>query len=360
MYQMKKNLRWSALKAGILVTLSLAVVFLVVLYTGTLSQMVTPTVHLQAQFQDVKGLRKGAPVWFHGMEVGSVKRIRLDPVYGTIVTLSIQKSTESFIRSNAQAEIVTMGLLGDKYVELNPGSSEAGPLSEGKMIEGQTPMELTDVVKASNKAVEKVSNFITEVENLIQSASKGEGTLSMLIRDPVLYNSLVGSTKALESTLERIEKSRGTLSLLIEEDALYKKLMAAAASMEKWSDALNRRSGTLKKLIEDPVLYDRSLSVVSGLERIVANLEAGQGSLGKMLSESGVYENLDSAAKNLDAVLHEMDKGKGMARALLRDEELVGEVKGALTEIRGLVNEMKLLLKDMKENPEKYFNFTMF
>lgn len=360
MYQMKKNLRWSALKAGALITMSLVVVFIAVLYAGTLRQAFKTEVQLQAQFRDVKGLRKGAPVWLHGTEVGSVKRIRLDSHYGAIATLSIEKGAQSFLRSDAEAEIVTMGLLGDKYVELHPGSAESGSLAAGSMIEGKTPMELTDVVEASNRAVEKISKFINEVEGLVQGTSKGEGSFAKLIRDPSLYDNLLKSTKALESTLEKIEGSKGTLHLLIEEDALYKKLMATASSMEKWSDALNKRSGTLRKLIEDPSLYDRTLSAVSSLEKITQKLEAGQGTLGKMLTEAGLYENLDSAAKNLDAVLRETDKGKGMAGALLRDEELVGEVKGALAEIRDLANEMKMLLKDLKENPEKYFKFTMF
>lgn len=72
------------------------VAFIVVLYAGTLMQAFTPTVELRAQFRDEKGLRKGAPVWLFGTEVGSAKEIRLDPIYGTIVTLSIEKAPNPF------------------------------------------------------------------------------------------------------------------------------------------------------------------------------------------------------------------------------------------------------------------------
>jgi phospholipid/cholesterol/gamma-HCH transport system substrate-binding protein len=326
MYQMKKNLRWSALKSGALITLALVVAFIVVLYAGTLRQAFTPTVDLRAQFRDVKGLRKGAPVWLFGTEVGSAKEIRLDPIYGTIVTLSIEKSAEPFLRSNSRAEILTMGLLGDKYVELSPGLPEAPPLQQGALIEGKAPMELADMVETGNRAIQKISQLAGKVDELIEKISRGEGTLSKLILEPSLYNSLMRSATALESTMERIERSHGTLKLLI----------------------------------DDPSLYVRTLSAVSSIERIMRNLETGQGSLGKMLTEPGLYESLNQAAKDLDAVLEEIENGKGMARAILRDEELVKQVKESLVDFRTVAEEMKSLLKKIEEHPEKYFKFSIF
>jgi phospholipid/cholesterol/gamma-HCH transport system substrate-binding protein len=326
MYQMKKHLRWSALRSGALITLTLVLVFIIVLYAGTLRQAFTSTIELQAQFRDVKGLRQGAPVWLFGTEIGSVKDIRLDPTYGTIVTLSIEKSAEPYIRSDSKAEILTMGLLGDKYVDLSPGLAEQPPLQQGALIEGRTPMELSDMVEASNRAIQKISQFVGKMDELVEKVSKGEGTLSKLILDPSLYNSLQRSATALESTLERVERSRGTLQLLI----------------------------------DDPSLYNRTLSAVSSIERITRNLETGHGSLGQMLTEPALYENLNQAAEDLDAVLKAINTGKGMAEAFLRDEDLVRQVKESLADIRRVAEEMKSLLKNMEEHPEKYFKFSVF
>lgn len=103
MYQMKKNLRWSALKSGAVISLALLILFVLVIYAGTVRQIFTPAIELRARFQDVKGLRKGAPVWLFGTQVGSVRKIHLDPIYGLIVTLSIEKQAEHFSRSNAEA-----------------------------------------------------------------------------------------------------------------------------------------------------------------------------------------------------------------------------------------------------------------
>jgi phospholipid/cholesterol/gamma-HCH transport system substrate-binding protein len=326
MYQMKKHLRWSALKSGVLITLTLVLVFLVVLYAGTLRQVFTPSFQLQAQFRDVKGLRQDAPVWLFGTEVGSVKEIRLDPIYGTIVTLSVDKSVEPYIRSDSKAEILTMGLLGDKYVELSPGLPESPPLQQGALIKGSTPMELSGVVEGSRRAIYKISQLVDKLDELVEEISHGKGTISKLLLDPALYNSLERSAAALESTLEEIHRSQGTLKLLV----------------------------------DDPSLYHRALSAVSSIERITKNLETGRGSLGKLMTDPVLYQNLNQAAEDLDAVLKEMENGKGMAGAFLRDEEMVKQVKDSLADIRAVAEEMKSLLKNMEEHPEKYFKFSLF
>jgi phospholipid/cholesterol/gamma-HCH transport system substrate-binding protein len=326
MFEMKKRLEWSALKAGLVITFALLILFALVLSANTVRQLFTPSFELRASFQDARGLRKGAPVWLFGTEVGSVQDIRLNPVYGTIVTLSISKSAEPFIRSNAEAEILTMGLLGDTYVELSAGSPKAEPVRPGEIIKGKTPVELTQVVEASTKTVAKVGELIDKVETLITSVTGGRGSLAKFLNNPALYDNLEKSAAALHSTLEQIEKSRGTLKLLLEDPTLYLRLTGTVSSLEEWTRELRESSGTLKKLIENPELYD----------------------------------NLSKSAKNLDSILTSINKGEGMAGALVRDERLAGEVKETVSEIRSLAEQMKTLTKDIKEHPERYFKFNLF
>src|SRR4030043_1969366 len=117
MFDIKKQFLWSKLKVGLVVTLALFTLFITVFFASSIENLLSPKVELKAQIQNVKGLRKGAPVWVSGIEVGSVKNISLDTGYGTIVTLSINKDAMEFLRKDSEATIMTMGLLGDKYIE---------------------------------------------------------------------------------------------------------------------------------------------------------------------------------------------------------------------------------------------------
>jgi phospholipid/cholesterol/gamma-HCH transport system substrate-binding protein len=360
MFDMKKRLRWSMLKAGVVVTLALMTLFLAVIFTGTIEGILSPSIELRAHFRDVKGLRKGAPVWLFGTEVGSVKSIQLAPAFGTIVTLSVKKNAVPFVMSDSHAEVLTMGLLGDKYIELTSGSPAAGPIHPGDMVIGTTPAELTNIVEASAKTVEKVSGLIDKVESLITSIAEGKGTLAKLINESTLYDNLERSTAILSSTLEGFENSRGTLYLLLNDPSLYNQLAALTSSLEGSIRILRESAGTLKKLVEDPSLYGNALAAVSNLERFARKLNQGQGSLGRFLDDPALYQNLNLGAENLTSILSRIERGEGVAGALIRDEKTAMEVKNLLVSIEVAAEELKNLLKNIQEDPQKYFHFSLF
>lgn len=155
MFEIKKQLMWSKLKVGLVITLTLLIFFITVFFAGAIEKFFSKKVELKAHIQDVKGLRKGAPVWISGIEVGSVKSMSLHPAYGTIVTLSVKRSALGFLRKNAEASILTMGLLGDKYIELSSGSPDAETIKPGDVIKGRAQIDFKDVMETSAASIEK-------------------------------------------------------------------------------------------------------------------------------------------------------------------------------------------------------------
>jgi phospholipid/cholesterol/gamma-HCH transport system substrate-binding protein len=360
MFEMKKRLRWSGLKAGLVVSVALVVLFVAVIFADAFKQMLTPTIQLQVRFHDVRGLRRGAPVRLFGTETGSVQKIRLDLDYGAIVTLTVEKHIEPFLRNDSRAEILTIGLLGEKYVELVAGSPEAEPLAKGEMIEGDVATELRDVVQTGTEVIAKVGGLIERTESVIEAVFEGRGTLARLINDPALYENVDRATSALLSVLEGIEEAEGSLKLLIEDPSLYRKLAASAASLEAWTNSLRRSPGSLKKLIEDPALYDKALDAATVFGDFAGKAASGGGTLGKMVEDPELYENLTRSLRTLNGILSGIDEGRGTAGALVRDEDMAEEFKKAMSEIKKLAEQMGALLQDMREDPEKYFKFSIF
>ena len=326
MFDTKKQLRWSKLKVGLVITLALLIMIVAIFFAGGIKEMFSPRIELKAQFMDAKGLRRGAPVWIFGTEVGSVKNIELDPVHGAIVTISVDKSVQKFIKRDAQANILTMGLLGDKYIELSTGSSLAEPIHPGEMIKGGTQIEFSDIMVTVAVAIGKMGEFITKLDNLVVKMEKSEGTVAKFFKDPAIYDNLNQTTKKLSLLLEDIANSRGSMKMLIEDPSLYNKLLTATSSIEEFSKKLNESHGTLKKLVEDPELY----------------------------------ENLNRGSKQLSSILERIDKGEGLAGAFLRNEELAKELSEALLEFKKLSSELEALVKDIKGHPKKYLKFSIF
>jgi phospholipid/cholesterol/gamma-HCH transport system substrate-binding protein len=308
------------------ITLALLIMIVAIFFAGGIKEMFSPRIELKAQFMDAKGLRRGAPVWIFGTEVGSVKNIELDPVHGAIVTISVDKSVQKFIKRDAQANILTMGLLGDKYIELSTASSLAEPIHPEEIIKGGTQIEFSDIMVTVAVAIGKMGEFITKLDNLVVKMEKSEGTVAKFFKDPAIYDNLNQTTKKLSLLLEDIANSRGTMKMLIEDPSLYNKLLTATSSIEEFSKKLNESHGTLKKLVEDPELY----------------------------------ENLNRGSKQLSSILERIDKGEGLAGDFLRNEELAKELSEALLEFKKLSSELEALVKDIKGHPKKYLKFSIF
>lgn len=78
---------------------------------------------ISARFTNVADLRAGAPVKIGGVPVGMVERIELDPInYEAIVSLRIDQRFDE-IPMDTSASILTSGILGDRYVGMEPGGA---------------------------------------------------------------------------------------------------------------------------------------------------------------------------------------------------------------------------------------------
>ncbi len=371
MFEMRKQLRWSKLKVGMVITVALLLLLVALFFAGGIEEVLSPKMDLKIQFQDVRGLRKGAPVWIFGTEVGSVRKIDLDPSLGAVVTISLKKNVQGFIKKDARASIMTMGLLGDKYIELSTGSLKAEPIGAGDMMKGSIPVEISEVMETAGISISKIGDFIQKLDNLIVKIEKGEGTLSKFLTDPSIFDNLNRSIKTLSLTLEEIKESRGTLKMLVEDPSLYQRMVSAVSSIEDFAKKteesvgeitrkVNESQGTLKKLVEDPTLYDKALATLSSIDRFSKKLNDETGTLKKLIEDPQLYENLNQGAIRLSTILKRIDQGEGLAGALLKEKELIKELEQTLVEFREAAGELKELLKDIKVNPRKYLKFSIF
>lgn len=353
MVDTKKELRWSKLKVGLVITIAFLVLCLAVFFAGDIQSLLSKKTELRIQFREIEGLRKGAPVWILGIEEGSVKEIDLDTTYGVIVTIAVKEASLRFIKKDSRATILTMGLLGDKYIELSTGSPQAEAVRPGEMLKGTTEMGLKHVMETTGEAVGKISQFINKLDSLVAKVDNSQGTIGKLLNDPSLYENLNRATNRLSALVDDLKNARGTLGLLIQDPSLYNRLLAATSSAEEFSKRINQSSGTLKSLIEDPSLYNKTLEAASQIQAFGTRLNEGQGTLKKMIEDPTVYEDLSKDLKELSSILERIEKGQGLAGAFIQDTELSRELKDTLAELKDL-------LKTMKNHPGKYFKFSLF
>jgi phospholipid/cholesterol/gamma-HCH transport system substrate-binding protein len=387
MFDVKKELAWSKLKVGIVITVALVTLLVTVFFAGNIENMISHKTMIKIDIRDVRGLRKGSPVWYAGLEVGSVKSIDLHPIYGTVVSVLIKRDVLGYLKKDSRATVQTMGLLGDKYIEFSSGSPGAAQLQAADMVEGDTEIGVQDVIATGTESLRKLTNVAEQLSRFIDMIGEGEGTVPQLIKDPSLYNNLKDVSQRLSDLVAGVQQKKGTLGKLVGDDLLYNKLLSATESVEAFSSKLNTSHGTVRRLIEDSTLYDRLLGATTSLEEFSLKLSKGPGTLNR-LAEDGtlydkllgattsleefsvklskgpgtlnrlaedpdLYENLKQASGHLSSILNRVDSGEGTAGALIRDEKLAQELKDT-------IRELKELTADIKENPKKYFKFSVF
>jgi len=302
MFDSHKHVTWAKLRVGIVITLGLAVIFFAILFAESIVHLFTPQATVYAEFSDVKGLRSGAPVWFSGVQIGSVKSLRFEGGEKITAALAIDKSALSYLKKDSVSSILTMGLLGDKYVEMSPGSREAPSLQPGDTISGSPRPEISE-----------------ELKRVIEGVQTSKGSIARLLRDDTLYRDLSASVKDIKVFAAMLKSSEGTISRVIKDPALYDRFVKASKSLDSFSEKLATSRGTVNKLVED----------------------------------ASLYENMNGAAIHLNAILEKIDRGEGSVGTLITDQQVADELRSTLKEINALA-------KDMKEHPKKYFSFSLF
>lgn len=98
---------------------------------------------IQAQFDNISGLKSGAPVEIAGVKVGNVKKLYLDGT-NAIVDLEIEESVQ--IRDDDIAAIRTKGIIGDKYIKIIPGGSEDYLSPGSQIIDTESTVEFEEII----------------------------------------------------------------------------------------------------------------------------------------------------------------------------------------------------------------------
>jgi phospholipid/cholesterol/gamma-HCH transport system substrate-binding protein len=130
---------------GIFVVLGLVAISFMAVKLGNVSLVGDNTNTYYAPFSTVSGLRVGNSVEMLGLEVGRVAAFRMDQErLQAVVTLEVDKKVEVF--DDAIASIKTAGLIGDKYVNIDPGGG-GDLLADGDtIIETESPVDLGDLI----------------------------------------------------------------------------------------------------------------------------------------------------------------------------------------------------------------------
>ncbi|MFH1407211.1 MAG: MlaD family protein [Candidatus Omnitrophota bacterium] len=122
-------------------------------------------------FDYVGGIEQGAPVRVAGVEAGQVKEIILTCGDKTQAELLLMLDPKAKIRQDSKINISTLGLMGEKYVEIDGGSEGTAFVAAGSTIVGVNPMKIEDFIDLAKSVANNIDLTLQDVRKLANSAN---------------------------------------------------------------------------------------------------------------------------------------------------------------------------------------------
>jgi len=354
-----RNLSWSELKVGVIIIAALVLLAIGILKLESRAGFFSKDYVLYMRLENTFGLKVGGTVRLAGLDVGNIADITFptDPAdKQVIVKLSLQEKYQDRIREDSKASIRTLGLLGDKYVDIEVGSPASPVMKEGTILAGGPETQLNRVLSNAGTGIESLNTVLAQLKGMLGGVSNGKGTAGMLLKDPRLYNELNDAATSIDEMARKLHKGKGSIGRLINEPELYENLLDVSAKAKEVVNKLN--TGSLAKISEDKEFYTNLHDISANLKDVSAsskslidNLE--HGNLAKLSGDKELYAKLDRISARLDNVMAKMEGTEGSAGKLLNDKKLYDNMNK-------FFEDADTLVLDVKKNPGRYVNLSLF
>ena len=269
-------------------------------------------------FDSVAGIDEKAVVRMAGVKVGSVEKVEL---IDSKARLTLRIWPDVLINRGSKAVIRTMGLLGEKYVEIVPGplpkSNPHPPDRSSYFQEGEeirvtvSPSDIDRLITQLNDISDDIKSVTTALRQAF-GGEKGASSMEDILAD-------------LRSTMANVEDFSQTLRS--DGSELVMRLNEMAESI---NGVVAENRDNLKVTMENVREASRNAELaLASIDNIARKIERGEGTLGKLVTDDSMYTNIDTAAKGIGEVTARLTRLKTIVG--FRSEYMFPDVKNYFT-----------------------------
>ncbi len=329
-------------KVGILILSALGLLAAFILVMGGINFQ--PTYSILVDFDNPGGVQTGAPVKIAGVKVGKIDEVsfqggRIDEATGRRLPLvrmkvNLEKRYQESIRENALFYVTTQGVLGEQFLAIEPGSSDAPVLTENsKPVRGLDPPRLDMLLAESYEllhgavtAVRENKQELSETFTSLRTTLKATSTLLNSNQDRLdrilanVENATVEGNELLKNVNDKyvdnpkIEKiidnvdsvssrvAAETPALLADTRVVLADGKVAVANTRRFTDSIanEEQAAKIKKVVDDTsTLLSKANATATDAQYMVSQMRKGRGSVGALLMDEQLFDDLQEMVRDL-------------------------------------------------------------
>ena len=307
-----KNNTTDNIKLGLFVLASLFFLILLLYMIGKNSNMFGSNYILKARFENVQGLKAGNNIRYAGIDVGTVKSVYIINDTVMEVKMIIDKKAKKIIKKNSLVYIGTDGLVGNKVVNIFSVKTDAPFAEENDILPSKKPIDTDEMMRTLNKTNNQVSKIAENFSITINKLNESKG-LWKLLNDNTIANNISEASfqvnkssykineiaNQIDDIAHELKNGNGTISKLIYDKNLADSLTIA---VNNFKDAANEITAAGKEI-------NYSVALIS------KEVNDGKGSIHAILKDTSVtilleksMQNIETGSKgfsdNMDALKH--------------------------------------------------------
>jgi phospholipid/cholesterol/gamma-HCH transport system substrate-binding protein len=245
--------------------------------------------HVQYQtiLDDASGIFEKTPIKVAGINAGRIKSIELE---GSQALLTFEILEKIKVTPSAKLKIKSVGLLGDKFIDMDLGDQKGERLAAGSTIITEGGEGLDNLAKDASVALREVKEIATTIKESLRD-EEGKN----------LIKEIINNIQDMTASLKRITTGNEDKINKIIED-----IEAITAQFAHETDRFQKDSlmGDLAKI--GPIL-DKVDSAVSDLKVIVADVKDGKGTVGKLLRDDAVVDQVSQTLSSVNRLVNRIN-----------------------------------------------------
>jgi len=343
------NARSIEVKVGILILSAVGLLGAFILVMGGINFQ--PTYSIYVDFDNPGGLQTGAPVKIAGVKVGKIDEIsfrggktsdaagRREPLVR--IKVELEKRYQDSIYENSLFYVTTQGVLGEQFMQIEPGSSDRSRLEADSIVRGLDPPRLDmllaegyELLHSTVAAVRENRKELGETFDALRITLKATG--SLLERNKDKLDNIVANVEQVTNDSKDLVKN-GNEFVVGANDKFVKN--------PKVDRIINNVDNVSTKLAADtPAMISDAKETLKNTRRFSESVasEEQAAKIKKVIDDTSVLVGKANAMTgDAQYIVTQMRKGRGSVGALLMDEQLF--------------DDLQEMVRDLKHNPWKFF-----